>query len=261
METGCGLFHGSNLILSLWLIISANIVITTRADITCAPCPSPVQVTRKDVHLDERAVPAGTGNPPKQAEPESRVFDRNSGVFAEQAGSGPVEVAKFANGLGRNGVNTKVFSEASIIKSEYEEFDMGKSTNYDGGSDFDKVEKGDATFFRAKRSGPEPFEFSESSWSTEGDRMYSDSSTERKIPGPLLDEQKLRSEPRSNRDDAKVTSSKQDEPKLTSSTFALTGDSAHNHAVVYWSGQNSSVSHSISLLSRGCEFITAGSSV
>ncbi|CDQ60829.1 unnamed protein product [Oncorhynchus mykiss] len=34
----------------------------------------------------------------------------------------------------------------------------------------------------------------------------------------------------------------QHELKLSSSTFALTGDSAHNQAMVHWSGQNSSVS-------------------
>nr|XP_061833153.1 VPS10 domain-containing receptor SorCS1-like isoform X4 [Nerophis lumbriciformis] len=33
----------------------------------------------------------------------------------------------------------------------------------------------------------------------------------------------------------------QDELKLNSSTFALTGDSSHNQAMVHWSGQNSSV--------------------
>ncbi|XP_043911473.1 uncharacterized protein LOC122788638 [Protopterus annectens] len=32
-----------------------------------------------------------------------------------------------------------------------------------------------------------------------------------------------------------------EELKLTTSTFSLTGDSAHNQAVVHWSGQNSSV--------------------
>lgn len=33
-----------------------------------------------------------------------------------------------------------------------------------------------------------------------------------------------------------------EELQLTSSTFALTGDTAHNQAMVHWSGQNSSVS-------------------
>ncbi|XP_063064698.1 VPS10 domain-containing receptor SorCS3-like [Engraulis encrasicolus] len=99
------------------------------------------------------------------------------------------------------------------------------------------VKSWDAAIFRAKRSWPEPFEFAESAWSSLGDQTHGESS-ERKKPWPLLDEQRRRTEPRWNRDDG---STKQEEPKMTSSTFALTGDSAHNHAVVYWSGQNSSV--------------------
>jgi len=51
-----------------------------------------------------------------------------------------------------------------------------------------------------------------------------------------------RSEPRWSREERRTATSRQEELKLTSSTFALTGDSAHNQAMVHWSGQNSSVS-------------------
>uniref|UniRef100_A0A8C2K257 VPS10 domain-containing receptor SorCS2 n=1 Tax=Cyprinus carpio TaxID=7962 RepID=A0A8C2K257_CYPCA len=50
-----------------------------------------------------------------------------------------------------------------------------------------------------------------------------------------------RSELRWNREERRTATSRQEELKLTSSTFALTGDSAHNQAMVHWSGQNSSV--------------------
>lgn len=44
------------------------------------------------------------------------------------------------------------------------------------------------------------------------------------------------------RPDGGEEASDQVEFQLTSSTFALTGDTAHNQAMVHWSGQNSSVS-------------------
>uniref|UniRef100_A0A8C4HCM6 PKD domain-containing protein n=1 Tax=Dicentrarchus labrax TaxID=13489 RepID=A0A8C4HCM6_DICLA len=98
-------------------------------------------------------------------------------------------------------------------------------------------EKGeDAALRRARRSGPEFAEFSESGWAG---RTGMDGAPEDR--GSLLDGHRQgRSEFRWNRDEGRGNN-RQDEPKLTSSTFALTGDSAHNHAVVYWSGQNSSV--------------------
>ncbi|XP_029918697.1 VPS10 domain-containing receptor SorCS1 [Myripristis murdjan] len=50
-----------------------------------------------------------------------------------------------------------------------------------------------------------------------------------------------RSELRWSGEDRRAAASRQEELKLASSTFALTGDSAHNQAMVHWSGQNSSV--------------------
>ncbi|XP_035493958.2 VPS10 domain-containing receptor SorCS1 isoform X1 [Scophthalmus maximus] len=50
-----------------------------------------------------------------------------------------------------------------------------------------------------------------------------------------------RSEMRWSREERRAGGPRQEEPKLNSSTFALTGDSSHNQAMVHWSGQNSSV--------------------
>ncbi|AWP06235.1 putative VPS10 domain-containing receptor SorCS1-like [Scophthalmus maximus] len=49
-----------------------------------------------------------------------------------------------------------------------------------------------------------------------------------------------RSEMRWSREERRAGGPRQEEPKLNSSTFALTGDSSHNQAMVHWSGQNSS---------------------
>lgn len=51
-----------------------------------------------------------------------------------------------------------------------------------------------------------------------------------------------RSELRWNGEERRAAGPRQEELKLNSSTFALTGDSSHNQAMVHWSGQNSSVS-------------------
>ncbi|XP_069573879.1 VPS10 domain-containing receptor SorCS1-like isoform X2 [Brachyistius frenatus] len=50
-----------------------------------------------------------------------------------------------------------------------------------------------------------------------------------------------RSELRWNGEERRAAGPRQEELKLNSSTFALTGDSSHNQAMVHWSGQNSSV--------------------
>lgn len=85
----------------------------------------------------------------------------------------------------------------------------------------------DAAPWRAKRSAPDFSEFSDSDWTGRTAQLDSHKAG--------------RSEFGWNRQDERGNT-RQDEPRLNSSTFALTGDSAHNHAVVYWTGQNSSVS-------------------
>lgn len=53
-----------------------------------------------------------------------------------------------------------------------------------------------------------------------------------------------RAEYRRGAEEARGASPRQSEPHLDTSTFALSGDSAHNQAMVHWSGHNSSVSFS-----------------
>lgn len=53
-------------------------------------------------------------------------------------------------------------------------------------------------------------------------------------------------------DDARGSNPRQSEPHLDTSTFALAGDSAHNQAMVHWSGHNSSVSSSLTIRTEEC---------
>nr|XP_015202888.1 PREDICTED: VPS10 domain-containing receptor SorCS1-like isoform X1 [Lepisosteus oculatus] len=73
------------------------------------------------------------------------------------------------------------------------------------------------------------------------DRGSSAAGHRRKRSAALPDHTLSRAEFRWSSEEKKMTTSRQEELKLTSSTFALTGDSAHNQAMVHWSGQNSSV--------------------
>ncbi|XP_061763847.1 VPS10 domain-containing receptor SorCS3 [Nerophis ophidion] len=111
---------------------------------------------------------------------------------------------------------------------DFETHMPGSTVGSDRGED-----KGDPEFRahqRPKRGASEFSDFTESQPS----RHSAASLDELRSPGPG------RSESRRSKDDWRG-SNRQDEPKLTAGTFALTGDSAHNHAVVYWSGLNSSV--------------------
>lgn len=59
---------------------------------------------------------------------------------------------------------------------------------------------------------------------------------------PAAGRRVMRSQLRWSGDERRAAGPRQEELKLNSSTFALTGDSSHNQAMVHWSGQNSSVS-------------------
>lgn len=217
-----------HLSLGIWVMIAAHTLQNAKAEISCASCPTPVQLHQEKLQLGIRANPTEELATLKNIRVEFKELgvtdqdtemdgDREAGISAEGA-------PQFPQDASLDGVSTQEGAPGSSEES--------RSNN-------DKRETAeDSALRRAKRSGHEFAEFSENGW-TGGPGVDVGSPDER---GSMLDAHKQgRSEFRWNRDEGRGNT-RQDEPKLTSSTFALTGDSAHNHAVVYWSGQNSSVS-------------------
>ncbi|XP_036971360.1 VPS10 domain-containing receptor SorCS3 [Acanthopagrus latus] len=227
METWAGFCPGLHLSLSIWLMIAAHTLQNTKAEITCASCPSPVQLHLENLQLGVRAEPTEQPSTLKSIRVEFRqlgVTDQNNGVDDEHETGVPVEdVPQLPLDISLDGVSAK--GDAPGSDEEY----------HQGSDNAGHPEQGeDAALRRARRSGPEFAEFGVNGWTG----VDADASEDR---GSLLDAHRQgRSEFRWNRDEGRGNN-RQDEPRLTSSTFALTGDSAHNHAVVYWSGQNSSV--------------------
>lgn len=232
METWAGFCPGLHLSLSIWLMIAAHTLQNTKAEITCASCPSPVQLHLENLQLGMRAEPTEQPSTLKSIRVEFKelgVTDQINGVDDEhETGVSVEDVPQLPQDISLDGVSAKGDAPGSN-----EECHQGS----DNAGDPEQGE--DAALQRAKRSGPEFAEFGVNGW-TGVTGMDADASEDR---GSLLDAHRQgRSEFRWNRDEGRGNN-RQGEPRLTSSTFALTGDSAHNHAVVYWSGQNSSVSN------------------
>ncbi|KAJ8001886.1 hypothetical protein DPEC_G00174060 [Dallia pectoralis] len=242
-----GFCSGSCLTMCAWLIlITAHTQIHVQSTITCASCPSPVRLHLEELQPDTGARTAagpiqGSGALKQvllEYEPLGE-YKPNTGVLNDrlQAGIFQDEVRSTDDGG-----TSKVAREDSTGSSERGDHYRG---DYNTGSySLRQPEAGDAALRRLKRSGPG---FSESPRTG----VVRESSDEMRSPGPLLDGHRPgRSEFKWNRDEGRGTPG--DDLKLPSTTFALTGDSAHNHAVVYWSGQNSSVSGFIRTLNGVC---------
>lgn len=191
---------------------------------------SPMQVNYAgDEHLRD---PPDSGKYPRQDQKKPKLI---TGLYQNIGVSAGREVDGFpgiAPKLERNGINSRAplgnFTESALDEELFSDEYVKSESD---------LEPEDAALGRLKRSVPE---FLENVRSADAR-----SDEQRKTSGLRVDGQSKRAEVRWNRDDehdARVSDSRPDEPKLTSSTFALAGDSAHNHAVVYWTGKNSSVS-------------------
>lgn len=217
METRAGFCPGLHLSLAIWLMIAACALRNTEAEITCASCPSPLQLRSEELQLGMRPHTVEGPGIIKDIRVEFWELglpDQNTEVDGGRETSG--SVSQFSQYVSLDGVSANREAPRSGTESQR-------------GSD-EALGDNDA-LRRAKRSPAEKNGWTGADAGAQEER------------GPLLDGHRQgRSEFRWNRDEGRGNS-RQDEPRLSGSTFALTGDSAHNHAVVYWSGHNSSVSN------------------
>lgn len=105
---------------------------------------------------------------------------------------------------------------------------------------------GDGYHLKMKVSPPSgQQERTEASTAATGRRKRLRRNTGGKSDGRLSASSTPRRATRWSGEERRAAAARQEEAKLNSSTFALTGDSSHNQAMVLWSGQNSSVSASL----------------
>lgn len=218
METWAGFCPILHLSLAIWLMIAAQAPQNAKAEITCASCASPVQLHRDKLQplTRTRAEEADTLQNIRVEFRELGFTEQNTGVDVEYGTGDSVEAPQFLHHASLDKVHTSETSPRSSRESH---------------RSIDESEKGeDGATRRAKRSM--------SGFAELGDAGALDEDR-----GSVFDGHRQgRSDSRWNREDGRANK-RHDEQKLISNTFALTGDSAHNHAVVYWSGQNTSVSN------------------
>lgn len=217
METWAGFCPILHLSLAIWLMIAAHAPQNAKAEITCASCASPIQLHSDKLQPLTRTLQAEEEDTLRNIRVEFRELgftEQNAGVDVEYGTGGSAEAPHFLQNASLDKVHPNATSAPSSTDKRPGESERGE----------------DGAVQRAKRSVSDFAQFGDAG-ALEEDR------------GSVLDGHRQgRSDSKWNREDGRANK-RPDERKLISNTFSLTGDSAHNHAVVYWSGQNSSVSN------------------
>ncbi|MFT7807145.1 VPS10 domain-containing receptor SorCS3-like [Arapaima gigas] len=212
--------------LCLCFLIATHWTTCARAAITGAPRPSGLHAHHDGWLREKRSEPGGRGClRPQQLSPEPRRL----GDTQEERGS-----AEGPEDAGARGVS-------QLLTDRPFRATNGGGDALDGNHSGGKWSK-KSTFARPKRSEAEVAETAADGARSGESAVEGAHWPDRDAAGaPASAQRHSRTESSWSGGDATALTPRQDEPKLVSTTFALAGDSAHNQAMVHWSGHNSSV--------------------